>query len=71
MVQSAKIWDSQKQEFTLENNPERADIEIIKAVRSIQYGSVEVIIHDSNVVQIECKNKIRLVLGTTGAVPKR
>lgn len=33
--------------------------EILDAIRSISYGSVEVIIHDSKVVQIERKEKIR------------
>ena len=34
--------------------------EILRAVRSLRYGSVEIIIHDSKVVQIERKEKIRL-----------
>jgi hypothetical protein len=34
--------------------------EILRAVRSLCYGSVEIIIHDSKVVQIERKEKIRL-----------
>lgn len=33
--------------------------EILKAVAGIQYGSVEVLIHDSRVVQIEAREKIR------------
>lgn len=32
---------------------------ILQAVRSIRYGSVEVIIHDAAVVQIERKEKLR------------
>jgi len=32
---------------------------ILKAVESIRFGSVEVTVHDSAVVQIECKEKIR------------
>lgn len=35
------------------------DLEILKAVRNIKFGSVEVVIHDSKVVQIEKKEKIR------------
>jgi len=44
----SKQWDS--------------DVEqgIVRAVRSLHYGSVEIIIHDSKVVQIERKEKIRL-----------
>lgn len=34
--------------------------QILRAVKSIRYGSVEVIIHDSKVVQIDRKEKIRL-----------
>jgi hypothetical protein len=33
--------------------------EILKAVQSIRYGSVEVVIHDGHVVQIERKEKVR------------
>jgi hypothetical protein len=34
--------------------------QILHAVKSIRYGSVEIIIHDSKVVQIDRKEKIRL-----------
>ncbi|HXT66544.1 MAG TPA: YezD family protein [Nitrospiraceae bacterium] len=33
---------------------------ILRAIREIRYGSVEIIIHDSRIVQIERKEKIRL-----------
>jgi len=33
--------------------------EILRAVKSIRYGSVEITIHDSRVVQIERKEKVR------------
>ena len=33
---------------------------ILRAIREIRYGSVEIIIHDSRVVQIERKEKIRM-----------
>lgn len=42
-----------------EQNPEVA-LEILRAVQEIHYGSVEVIVHDSRVVQIERKEKIRI-----------
>jgi hypothetical protein len=35
------------------------DAEIIRAIRNIRYGSVEITIHDSRVVQIERKEKRR------------
>lgn len=41
--------------------------EILRAIASIDYGSVEVTIHDGRVVQIECREKIRL----GGAEPSR
>jgi hypothetical protein len=34
--------------------------EILRAVSQIEYGSVEVVIHDGEVVQIECREKIRV-----------
>ena len=44
--------------------PER---EILEAVRSIRYGSVEVVIHDSRVVQVTRTEKIRLEPGSRSA----
>jgi hypothetical protein len=38
---------------------DRTDLEILRAIRSVRYGSVEVTIHDSRVVQIERKEKRR------------
>ena len=40
--------------------------EIVDAVTSIDYGSVEVVIHDGKVVQIECRRKIRVNRGELG-----
>ena len=34
--------------------------EILRVVDSIEYGSVEIVIHDGKVVQIECREKIRV-----------
>jgi hypothetical protein len=39
--------------------PPSAESAILDAIRSVQYGSVEITIHASQVVQIECKKKIR------------
>lgn len=36
------------------------DRQILRAVRDVSYGSVEITIHDSRVVQIERKEKLRL-----------
>jgi hypothetical protein len=35
------------------------EAEVLRAIRNIRYGSVEVTIHDSRVVQIERKEKRR------------
>ena len=46
-----------------------ADIvhEILRAVADIEYGSVEIVIHDGKVVQIEGREKIRVnQSGATG-----
>lgn len=34
--------------------------EILRAIAGIQYGSVEITIHEGRIVQIECREKIRL-----------
>ena len=36
-----------------------AEEEILRAIRSIRYGSVEVIVHDGRVVGVERREKIR------------
>ncbi|MGE0821658.1 MAG: YezD family protein [Candidatus Binatia bacterium] len=33
--------------------------QILQAIKTVRYGSVEIIIHDSQVVQIERKEKLR------------
>ena len=34
--------------------------QILHAIAHIEYGSVEIVIHDGKVVQIECRKKIRV-----------
>jgi len=36
--------------------------EVIRALREIRFGSVEITIHESRVVQIECREKRRFEL---------
>lgn len=56
------------QEKTVEGETGQSpDQEILRTIASIDYGSVEVTIHDGRVVQIECREKIRL----DGADPSR
>jgi hypothetical protein len=45
--------------------PPAVETAILEAVKSLQYGSVEVTVHDSRVVQVECTRKIRF--GSNGA----
>jgi hypothetical protein len=40
--------------------------EIIRAIKGVRFGSIEITIHDSRVVQIERKEKVRL-----GPIPRR
>jgi hypothetical protein len=34
--------------------------QILRAIANIEYGSVEVVVHDGKVVQIECREKLRV-----------
>lgn len=45
-----------------DKHPVSRDIgqEVLHAIAGIQFGSVEIIIHESRVVQIECREKIRI-----------
>jgi hypothetical protein len=36
-------------------------VEIVRAIKNVRFGSVEITIHDSRVVQIERKEKLRFV----------
>jgi len=42
-----------------EQSESDVDRRILQAVRSLDYGSVEVIVHDSRIVQIERREKVR------------
>lgn len=35
--------------------------EILHAIKKVRHGSVEIVIHDARVVQIEVREKVRLV----------
>ncbi|MGQ0812412.1 MAG: YezD family protein [Nitrospiraceae bacterium] len=48
-------------ERTPEQNEQGIESKILLALQGIRYGSVEIIIQDSRVVQIERKEKMRLV----------
>jgi hypothetical protein len=57
-----KIEDGQ----TGKRLPPEIEREIQRAIERIDYGSVEVVIHDGKVVQIECREKIRVVRDEPG-----
>lgn len=38
--------------------------QILYAIANIEYGSVEVMIHDGKIMQIECREKIRMNQGS-------
>jgi len=51
--------------------PAEVEREILRALAKIAYGSIEVVIHDGKVVQIECREKIRVAgidAGRKGAI---
>jgi hypothetical protein len=39
--------------------------ELLEALRSIRYGTVELVIHDGRVVQLERREKVRFAHGVT------
>ena len=38
----------------------RIEREVLKSLREIRFGSIEIVIHDGRVVQIERREKVRL-----------
>jgi hypothetical protein len=44
--------------------PSTAEREVLEAIRGIRYGTVQVTIHDGQVVQIERSEKLRLTRGS-------
>lgn len=64
MVTISNMADPEAKDFTVGHPATRVspDIkrEILSAIANIEYGSVEVIIHDGKVVQIERREKIRI-----------
>ena len=51
--------------FDARTAPE-AEQELLHALKGIRFGSVEIIIHDSRIVQIERKEKVRFHVGSNG-----
>jgi hypothetical protein len=59
MAESADIKGSRQYSVAPENPLESVESAILNAVRSIRYGSVEIVIQDSKVVQMERKDRFR------------
>ena len=53
-------------EGTAKRVPTEIAQEVLRAVASIEYGSVEVVIHEDKVVQIEYREKIRVSQSGSG-----
>ena len=51
---------AQQQEIQRQQHNQDIAHKILLAIKDLRFGSVEVVIHDSKVVQIERKEKIRI-----------
>ncbi len=68
MSGNAKIAELEEKHFspgqTDKSSPMRIPTnikqQILSAIAHIEYGSVEIVVHDGKVVQIECREKIRV-----------
>jgi hypothetical protein len=49
-----------KEEDKMQRVGKDIEDEILRAIRKIQFGSVEIVIHDSRIVQFEVREKVRL-----------
>ena len=59
----AKIIEAEQTERRLSPEIEQ---EILRTIARIDFGSIEVVVHDGKVVQIECREKIRIVRDEPG-----
>ncbi len=64
MSENIKIADLEERNFSQAQAGKRIPMnikqQILCAIASIEYGSVEVVVHDGKVVQIESREKIRV-----------
>jgi len=47
-----------------EESLEPVMVEIMRSIRNVRFGSIEITIHDSRVVQIERKEKLRFAIAS-------
>ena len=57
------IMDGECGSEALDDHQARAIREIVRAVRSVAFGSIEIVIQNSRIVQIERKEKLRFDRG--------
>lgn len=50
-----------KADISVDRTSAETEQQLLHALKGIRYGSVEIIIHDSRIVQIERKEKVRFV----------
>jgi len=57
-----ELLNMSTQERLIQSQEQKQDIanKILLAIKDLRFGSVEIVIHDSKVVQIERKEKIRI-----------
>ena len=64
MSASTEIIDLEEKHYEPGQSGKRIPVDvkqrILYAIASIEYGSVEVVIHDGKITQIECREKIRV-----------
>jgi hypothetical protein len=64
MSASTEIIDLEEKHYRPGQSGRRIPVDvkqrILYAIASIEYGSVEVVIHDGKITQIECREKIRV-----------
>ena len=60
MMKELKAMSRVGQATTVPHSDQTVEQAILLALKGIRFGSVEIIIHDSKVVQIERKEKMRI-----------
>ncbi len=57
MIKNTRLQNNQSNNRSISQDIKQ---EILQAITRIQFGSVEIIIHDGQVMQIECREKTRI-----------
>lgn len=64
-------WDTGKGTARSVSEPTEAEREVLRAIRAVRYGAVEVTIHESRIVQVERTEKVRLPPKGTAETERR